>query len=223
MSDIYQVIKSRHSVRSYTDKRIEGSIKEELEKVIEQCNKEGELNIKLILNEPKAFDTFIAHYGKLNNVKNYVAMIGKKSKNLEEKCGYYGEKIVLKAQELGLNTCWVGMTYSKKKVPYELKNNEEIVIVIAIGYGVTDGKAHKIKRFQEVSVNKENDVPDWYKTGVEYALLAPTAVNQQRFKFKLDKNYVKATAGPGFFSQVDLGIVKYHFELGAGKENFKWM
>jgi hypothetical protein len=24
------------------------------------------------------------------------------------------------------------------------------------------------------------------------------------------------------YSKMDLGIVKYHFELGAGKENFEW-
>ena len=24
-------------------------------------------------------------------------------------------------------------------------------------------------------------------------------------------------------TKVDLGIAKYHFELGAGKENFKWI
>ena len=24
------------------------------------------------------------------------------------------------------------------------------------------------------------------------------------------------------YTQIDLGIVKYHFEVGAGKENFEW-
>lgn len=26
----------------------------------------------------------------------------------------------------------------------------------------------------------------------------------------------------GFCTKIDLGIVKYHFEIGAGKENFEW-
>lgn len=57
----------------------------------------------------------MAHYGKFSGVTNYIAMIGRKSSELGEKCGYYGERLVLKAQELGLNTCWVAMTYSKIK------------------------------------------------------------------------------------------------------------
>ena len=46
----------------------------------------------------------MAHYGKFENVKNYIAIVG--NKNDQEKAGYYGEKIVLKCPELGLNTCW---------------------------------------------------------------------------------------------------------------------
>ena len=34
--------------------------------------------------------------------------------------------------------------------------------------------------------------------------------------FSLDGNVVRAEAGTGFYSKIDLGIVKYHFELGAG-------
>lgn len=53
MDDIFELVKSRHSVRSYTDKPIDGNVKEELENIIEKCNNAGKLNIKLFLNEPK--------------------------------------------------------------------------------------------------------------------------------------------------------------------------
>ena len=53
-------------------------------------------------------------------------------------------------------------------------------------------------------------------------VLAPTAVNQQRFKFFLNGNNVRAVSTGGFYSKVDLGIVKYHFLIGAGEENFNW-
>jgi hypothetical protein len=217
-----ELLKERHAVRSYTDQRIIGNIKEELISVIDNCNKEGKLNIKLMLDEPKAFNTFLAHYGKFNNVKNYIVLIGKNTPDLEEKCGYYGEKIVLKAQELGLNTCFVALTYGKNKIPYKLAQGEKIVCSIAIGYGTTNGIPHKIKTFEDVSKSLTN-IPDWYKKGVEYALLAPTAVNQQKFSFELiSDNKVKADAVNGFYTNVDLGIVKYNFELGAGKNNFTW-
>ena len=222
MENMYDIVKARHSVRSYTNQEIKGKVKDALEEIITTCNQEGKLNIQLVLNEPKAFDTFMAHYGNFDNVNNYIVMIGKKSKDLEEKCGYYGEKIVLKAQELGLNTCWVGLTYGKRKVPCKVEKDEKIVITISVGYGVNQGAEHKSKSLEEVT-NKKQDIPNWYKKGIEYALLAPTAMNQQKFKFDLlSQNTVKVVAEKGFFTKVDLGIVKYHFELGAGKGNFKW-
>ena len=116
MENIYEIVKARHSVRNYTDKKIDGSVKEKLEKVIDECNKDGKLNIQMILDEPTVFNTFMAHYGKFNNVKNYIVLIGEKAEDIEERCGYYGQKIVMKAQELGLNTCWVAMTYGKRRI-----------------------------------------------------------------------------------------------------------
>lgn len=85
-----------------------------------QCNRESGLHIQLVLDEPRGFGGLPAHYGKFSGVKNYIALIGKKSPNLEEACGYYGEKIVLRAQQLGLNTCWVAMTYSKVKTAFQI-------------------------------------------------------------------------------------------------------
>lgn len=148
-------------------------------------------------------------------------MVGKKDKYLEEKIGYYGEKIVLEAQELGLNTCWVAGTYNKGKVKAKIKDDEELVCIIVIGYGVNNGVSRACKTFKDVSLSK--NTPDWYNLGIEYALLAPTAINQQKFKFKLlSDNIVSIKMGIGPMIKIDLGIVKYHFELGAKKENFKW-
>lgn len=222
MKNVEETIKSRHSVRKYTDKPIEEGLVENLNTLINECNKEGNLNIQLVLNDSDTFDKFILHYGKIRNAKNYIALIGKKvEKNLDEKVGYYGEKLVLEAQELGLNTCWVAGTYSKGLVKAKINEDEKLVCIIAIGYGESQGVPHKGKSFDDVSVTK--DAPDWYKKGIEYALLAPTAINQQKFKFELiNNNIVIAKAGIGPMAKIDLGIVKYHFELGAGKDNFRW-
>ena len=219
--DIEKIIKERHSVRNYLDKEIEKEKVLELQKEIDKINEENELNIQLILNDSKTFDKFILHYGKLN-ANNYLAMIGKNSKDLNEKICYYGEALVLKAQSLGLNTCWVSGTFSKKNVSAKINDDEKLLCVIAIGYGKTSGNERKSKTFDEVSISKE--VPTWYKKGIEYALLAPTAINEQKFTFELiDNNKVLAKALNGMSNtKLDLGIVKYHFELGAGKDNFTW-
>lgn len=219
--DLLQAMKERHSVRSYTDRPIEGRVKEDLQTYISQCNEESGLHMQLILNEPKAFDSFMSRYGKFSGVRNYIAIAGKKSENFEETCGYYGEKLVLYGQTLGLNTCWVAMTYSKKKAEIQLEPGETLSLVIAIGYGTTPGVSHKVKSREEV-MKVQGTPPDWFLRGIDAALLAPTAMNQQKFLFTLEDHHVTAKAGMGFYSKIDLGIAKYHFEIGAGKENFRW-
>jgi len=219
--DLLEAIKSRHSVRSYTDKKIEGETLTQLRQTVDECNQKSGLSIQLCLNEPNAFTGMMARYGKFQNVKNYIALIGKKDNSLEEKCGYYGETIVLKAQQLGLNTCWVAMTYSKGKSAAVVKPGEKLVIVIALGYGETAGVQHKLKAIEELS-SVNSAAPEWFSAGVEAAQLAPTAMNQQKFRFELDGNLVKASAGSGFYTKVDLGIAKYHFEIGAGESGWTW-
>lgn len=193
----------------------------ELQTDIDACNRESGLHIQLVTNEPKAFDGFMAHYGKFSGVTNYIAMIGRKGAKLDELCGYYGERLVLRAQQLGLNTCWVAMTYSKIKTAFTVSPGEKLCVVIALGYGAVQGEAHKSKSVEEVSI-VIGQMPEWFKSGIEAALLAPTAVNQQKFTFRLDGNIVSVKAGIGFYTKIDLGIVKYHFELGADKANFRW-
>ena len=238
---IQEAIEARHSVRAYKDQPLSEEIVKLLEDEIVKLNHEGQLHIQLICNEPKAFQGTMAKYGKFRNANNYLVMAGKKAEDLDERIGYYGEHLVLLAQTLGLNTCWVGLSYSKVPGTYVLEEGEKIACYIAIGYGETQGVGHKIKTVEQVS-NASDITPSWFKKGVEAALLAPTAVNQQKFSFEyvgmnkggvLDvDNIVEGTrhrvrAKKGFsmigYTQMDLGIAKYHFEVGAGKVNFEWV
>ncbi len=215
--DLKEAIQLRHSVRSYKDKEIESNIRKELNTLAEKCSNESGLNIQILYNEPKAFSGMMAHYGKFSNVKNYIALVGKKGKDLEEKCGYYGEQLVLKAQQLGLNTCWVAMTYSKGKTPCTIEKGEKLCCVIALGYGETQGVSHNVKPIESLC-NVSSNMPDWFKKGMEAAQLAPTAMNQQKFLITLNENdTVTFKALAGFYTKLDLGIVKYHFNMGAGK------
>ncbi len=219
--NLKEAIAARHSVRQYKNQALTTDDIVALRTEIEICNEESGLHIQLVTNEPKAFDGFMAHYGKFSGVTNYLALIGKKGPWLEQQCGYYGERLVLKAQQLGLNTCWVAMTYSKIKTAFVVDSGEKLCIVIALGYGETQGVPHKSKSAKDV-MKADGQVPQWFRDGVEAALLAPTAMNQQKFVFSLDGNQVSAKPGLGFYSKIDLGIVKYHFEIGAGTQNFTW-
>lgn len=220
--DIIDAIHARHSVRQYNYQPLNAEDIAVLQSEINACNEESGLHIQLVVNEPKAFNGFMAHYGKFSGVTNYFALIGKKEPNLDEKCGYYGERLVLKAQQLGLNTCWVAMTYQKINSAFVINNDEKLCVVIAVGYGKNQGCPHKSKSFKDVA-KTDGTPPNWFLSGVEAALLAPTAMNQQKFLFTLTENQVSVQAKKGFYSKIDLGIVKYHFEIGAGKEQFSWV
>lgn len=220
---ILDAIKERHSVRSYSDKAIEQEKLDRLQALVKEANEQSGLHIQLVTNDPTAFDSRMAHYGKFSGISNYLAMIGPKGDDLlDEKIGYYGERIVLEAQMMGLNSCWVGLTFKKNPNVLQIGDGEKLRCVISLGYGTTQGVGHKVKSIEKVT-KVSGEMPDWFRRGVEAALLAPTAVNQQKFTFTLsDGNKVSVKAGWGFFSEVDLGIVKYHFEAAAGKENFEW-
>jgi hypothetical protein len=70
----------------------------------------------------------------------------------------------------------------------------------------------------------DGEMPEWVRGGVEAAMNAPTALNQQAFKLTLvGKNKVKAEATAARYAKMDLGIVKYHFELGADGTEFEWV
>ena len=215
--DIYEAMRARHSVRAYEQREIEGEIKDMLEDKIAELNGRSGLHIQLITHEPKAFDSPMAHYGKFSGVTDYIAMIGKKDDELEEKCGYYGEKLVLFAQQLGLNTCWVALTYSRAKTVCRVNEGEKLVLVIAIGYGKTQGVPRKSKTPDKVC-SSDSPAPEWFYRGIDAALKAPTALNQQKFFFTLKNGTVTAKAGLGFYTKLDLGIAKYHFELASGRK-----
>ena len=226
---LQEAIQARHSVRAYKDQPVTDEDARLLQEQIDAVNREGQLHIQLIRNEPRAFQGTLAKYGKFRGVTDYLVMAGVKADDLDERIGYYGEQLVLFAQTIGLNTCWVGLSYSKIPGTYALNDGEVILAYIAIGYGETQGVSHKIKRIDQVS-NVTDLTPGWFRRGVEAALLAPTAVNQQKFSFEYlpaaDGLPARVVAKRHFsligYTHIDLGIAKCHFEIAAGKNNFQW-
>ena len=219
---VLDAIKARHSVRRFKDIPLDQIAAAQLQHGIDQCNEKYRLNIRLVTEEPKAFDCLMGKLGKFSGVRNYIILAGSRNdSDLEEKLGRCGEMLALKAQCLGLNTCWVYMTYSKGKVKASLAPGEKLVCVIALGYGVSRGKSHKSKPTAMLYTAAE-PVPDWFIRGVKAARRAPTAMNKQNFHFTLlDGNQV-ALESKGACAKLNAGILKYHFEIGAGTENFTW-
>ena len=216
--NICEAIEKRRSVRVYRDAPIEEEKKALINDFVADLNKESGEHFQVVYNEPTAFTSKLS-YGRIVNVKNYIIIVGKKGKGQEELCGYYGEKLVIFLQTLGISTCWAGISYKKRNVKASIEKGEKLYLLIAMGYGKHLANKRKSKTFEEVTnLEKwgDNPIPDWFKKGVDYALLAPTAINQQKFSFYLLPNGdVELKKGIGFYTKTDIGIVKYHFEVGA--------
>ena len=224
-------IRERHAVRKYQDRPIEAEKVKKIQDLIDECNRESGLHIQMVTDEPLAFSTGVFKYGQFSGVRNYLVLVGpKRGVGVKEKIGYYGQKIVLLMQTLGLNTCWVALTFKNIKDAYELREGEELKLVVACGYGADSGTPHPQKKTMEELCRDERTpegqpLPEWFLRGMEAAMLAPTALNQQKFLITLlDNNKVHAKAKFDIFGNVayDLGIVKCNFEIAAGKDNFEW-
>ena len=219
---IKEAIKQRHMVRKYTDKKIPAELVELLNARIEENNKKYGLNLKLVIGNADG----VAGIAKLllaRGVNNYFILAGADTEDLDEKLGYCGADLILYAQTLGLNTWWVCGMYNGNGAKKNLENqNVRVNGVIAVGYGQTQGVQHKMKTAEEIS-SYNGTAPQWFFDGVEALLHAPTALNKMAFTVKGDGNKVSITCSSGHFAGIDLGIGKYHFEVGAGADNFEWV
>lgn len=216
-----EAIRARHAVRNYTTRPLSPAIIDGLKEEIEKCNRLGQLHIQLVTENEGAFKSFMPLFGRFKNVKNYIALVAKKQGDFYVKCGYYGARLMIKAQQAGLNSCWVTNTYNAKKCLVSLAPNEELVGVIAIGYGTTDGTQHKSKSMESLCKPCSDK---WFVNGMNAAVLAPTGLNKQNFFIEANGDTVSIrTKDNSPMSQIDTGIVKYHFEVGTGRENFSWV
>lgn len=218
-----EAIRTRHMVRKYTDRKLPQNIVNQLIVRINENNDKYGVNMKLVTENAEALNPIIKLF-LAKGVRNYIVLAGSNTRNIDEKLGYCGADLILYAQALGLNSWWVGDTFSKKGAQKNagITDADKVTGIIAIGYGATRGVPHKSKTWEEISSYK-GDRPEWFINGVNAVLLAPTALNKQAFNIKGEGNKVLMTCTNGAFSDTDLGIGRYHFELGAGKENFEWI
>ncbi len=208
----------RHSVRKFQDKPIHDAKAAQLQYVMDQCNEKYGIHLQLITGDSQVF----AGKKAFENAVNYIALVGRKKPDAREALGYCGQMLALKAQAIGLNTCWVAGSYRKSKVKAVISKGEKLYGVIAVGYGADPGRLHK-QRPMEKRMKGPSPAPDWFLNGMDAAMLAPTALHQQKFIFILQGENAVRLKSKGFCRQLNAGILKLHFELGAGEENFTWV
>lgn len=218
---IQEAMRARHTVRRYTGRRLPEVVVQALRQRMEAHNREGGLLLTLAVNNREAFGPALRLFFA-RGVRNYIVLAGKDRPGLEEDLGWYGADLMLFAQTLGLNTWWAGGTYSRKGAERNAHPEaEKILGILAVGYGAAQGTPHRSKGPEEIAAY-EGPAPEWFTRGVEAVLLAPTALNRQAFIIRGEGRKVSMACAGGAFSGVDLGIGRYHFQAGAGAENFEW-
>lgn len=217
--DMKEAAVARHTVRKYTSAPLTGDVIEALNARIAEDNAKLGTDIQLVVNDESAFNAAL----KLvfaKGVKNYFLLCGDDAPDLDIRLGYASSDLMLYAQTLGLNTWWVGATFSRKNVEKHAPG-KKVVGIVAVGYGVNQGTPHISKKPAEVS-NFEGKAPRWFIDGIETALLAPTAMNKQRFLITGKGTKVKIACDNGEYAGVDTGIVQHHFEVGAQNDAIEW-
>ena len=90
-------------------------------------------------------------------------------------------------------------------------------------YQLLGGKVNDDCRIYINDEEAAEPIPDWFIKGVKAARRAPTAMNKQNFHFTLlDDNKVQLES-KGSCAKLNAGILKYHFEAGAGTNHFTWI
>ena len=217
---IQEAIRERHTVRKYLDKPIPTEIAAQLQQRLKENNQASGLCLTLVTGCSDGLGAMAKLISK--HVNNYIILAGPDTPELDEKLGYWGADAMLFAQTLGLNSWWVGGMFSAKGSEKHLAcTGLRVNGVIALGYGATQGFPHKSKTAADIS-SYDGTTPQWFQDGVSSLLLAPTALNKQAYRVYGKENKVVLMCDSGHVAGIDLGIGKYHFEAGAGKNNFEW-
>ncbi|MBO4580194.1 MAG: nitroreductase [Clostridiales bacterium] len=219
--ELKEAMSQRHTVRKYSSEPLSDAEVQNLTERVDKLNSEYGLAIRLVQADTAGLNAFAKTFMS-SGVKDYFVLAASAAPDAEERLGYASADLMLYAQTIGLNTWWIGGTFNKKHTS-ELAPGMFVPGIVVVGHGAAAGVPHKSKPADKVSEYKGGSAPEWFAAGVEAALLAPTALNRQKFMLTGEGNKVALSYAPGPMSGADKGIVKYHFELGAGKENFEWV
>jgi len=227
-----EAIIRRISNRKYINRPLSPAEISQLQKIIDQVNLIGGVHFKLV-TDCQALFAGIKSYGLFSGVRSMIALIGPENDpHVEEKCGYYGEKVALTATTMGLGTCWVGGTYDKEGCQKYLLKGEKLCSVLVVG-PVAEDQSTKEKLIRGALLRKSKtaadlsrglgNAPAWFMAGIASVQRAPSARNLQPVRFHYDHSETTARLTEHHaFSNVDLGIAKYHFEVGAHGGVWTW-
>lgn len=231
-----KLISSRKSVREFKNKDIEQKYFNEIERYINNSKKllpQISVEIKIFNNEDgyEKLNKIAGYNGYMIEAPNYVIILSDVKKGYIENSGYIGERLMLKARDLGIDSCWITFKDSNSiKNKLDILSDKEVTAIIALGY--EDNKNIKNKSVSDrLSVEEIVYMNEWGKnisiTDLEerglldafnYARMSPSNLNRQPWRFIIDGgNIILAVKKDEFTSDyelsIDTGIVMLYFSL----------
>ena len=241
---INEIIKNRHSVRSYENIGLSAEVKEKLQAYLEEINQSegifgGKVRVELVQKHLEENEVKLGTYGVIKGANCYLAVACKKSSYDLEDLGFLFEKVILFCTSLGLGTVWLGGTFSKGDFAkaIQLQEDERLAAVAPVGieskkksivakiFGSTSSKR---KDFEQLFFNENFDTPltpkadAVYDEVLEMVRLAPSAMNKQPWRILKEGNeYHIYSEGKSDMSRIDIGICMCHFYLVAKEKGLQ--
>jgi hypothetical protein len=184
--------------------------------------------------EVDVFTGILGSYGRVTGAPHLLVFIAdERGPFPDQHVGFTGEGVVLEATRLGLDTCWVGGFFKASKVRrvVDLAEGERVYAVSPLGcarrsVGAIERSmqsmagSKKRKCVEELAPGIGSTWPAWAVMALETARLAPSAVNRQPWRFRLEDGGLviakdSSLETPKVTKRLDCGIAMLHAELGA--------
>lgn len=238
--DKLQLLHKRHSVRSFTSDAISKDIVNRLKAEVTMTNThEQGMRFQLFTEDPDPMNGFSKSYGAFINPRNFLAaVVDTATPNALERAGYFAEKFVIRAVELGLGTCFVGGTYNKNAVKAQIRAGEQLLFIVLFGY--PDEKTrflarmlvkmiHAKKMSSEQFFEPKDRLPlaiekfPMLKVGLEAVACAPSSLNKRPVRVFLNEEPGIQSLCAGVDESnpknlIDLGIAKFNFNFATSTE-----
>ena len=234
----HAAIPVRRARRRYNPAALEPGLLAQLKTICREFRPYPQARAELITRSPdEILRGILGSYGKVKGAEALIAFIGDMNDvYVNEKVGYVGEGIILEATAMGLGTCWVGGSmFFRRGVAESIVGagkNERVFAVTPVGYAekvfslgertqTGFGMAHRRKPLAAmVSGLDERQWPDWVKSALEAARLAPSAINRQPWRFHAEPNSITVSVDSslvewGISRRLDCGIAMMHIAVAA--------
>ena len=251
--NIIETIKKRKSCRTFTASVLKPDDKKELESYIVENSKglDNEVVNFRIIEKTNAEKQMKIDYGMIKGQQSYILGTSNSSLDSRVNYGYLMERVVLKATEMNISTCWVGYFDRIYFDEILIENNSEIPSIVIIGY--SEAKQSYFDKYVRFSVNaskrqswekiffnyklKTPLTPEYvkkYTDSLEMVRLAPSAGNTQPWRVFFDDStnefhFFKKPINKKYelrgLHDIDIGIALSHFELTALSKNLsgRWI